>query len=316
MQSQPAAPIDRLSSILSDFRIQAQLHYSGSLCGFNHFDACDQQGYLHVLRAGELIVRHPDSRELPAMMYFDQPTVLLYPRPVTHRFENPPIDGSAFTCARLLFEGGRLNPLARALPAMIALPLTDIPGLRATLDLLFAETDHLRCGQRLLADRLFEVVLIQLIRWLLDHPRQAGVRPGLIAALSEPRLARALTAMHDNPGEQWTLQSMADHAGMSRTAFSKTFREMVGQTPADYLCDWRITLAQSRLREGRSIKLLAGELGYANPSTLSRAFTTKVGASPRDWLAGQRRGQHAARGRASQTSSRTSARLHAVIERN
>jgi len=31
-------------------------------------------------------------------------------------------------------------------------------------------TDHMRCGQRLLADRLFKVVAIQLLRWLLGRP--------------------------------------------------------------------------------------------------------------------------------------------------
>lgn len=72
---------------------------------------------------------------------------------------------------------------------------------------------------------------------------------------------------------------------MSRTAFANTFRELLGQTPADYLTGWRMALAQSRLREGRPIKLLADELGYANPSALLRAFASKVGLSPRAWLA-------------------------------
>jgi len=71
---------------------------------------------------------------------------------------------------------------------------------------------------------------------------------------------------------------------MSRTVFANTFREVVGQTPADYLTDWRILLAQSRLRQGQSIKLLAEELGYANPSALSRVFAARTGQSPRDWL--------------------------------
>src|SRR3546814_12060946 len=71
---------------------------------------------------------------------------------------------------------------------------------------------------------------------------------------------------------------------MSRTAFANTFRKVVGQTPADYLSDWRMALAQSRLREGQPIKSLAEEIGYANPSALSRAFAAKVGMSPRDWL--------------------------------
>src|SRR3546814_5453321 len=79
--------------------------------------------------------------------------------------------------------------------------------------------------------------------------------------------------MHDNPGHAWTLDRMAEYAGMSRTAFANTFREVVGQTPGDYLGSWRIALAQGRLREGRPMKILAEELGYANPSALSRAFT-------------------------------------------
>lgn len=266
--------------ILERFRVRAELHHAGALCGLNHFDARDGHGYLHVLRRGRLRVSHPGGRDLPRSMQFDEPTLLLYPRPLTHRFHNPPVEGSDFTCARLHFDGGISNPLARALPPIVALPLARVPGLEPALALLFAETDHVRCGQRLLADRLFEVVVIQLLRWLLDHPQDAGVRPGFITGMSDPRLARVLVAMHDAPGEPWPLERMADRAGMSRTAFANTFREVVGQTPADYLSDWRMALAQGRLREGRSIKILAAELGYANPSALSRAFTAKIGATP------------------------------------
>lgn len=277
-------PIDRLAGILDRFRVRAELHHTGALCGLSRFDAGDGVGYLHVLRRGELKVTHPGTRELKTM-HFDAPTLLLYPRPFTHHFHNPPADGSDFTCARLRFDGGAQHPLARALPSMIALPLADVPGLESALDLLFAETDRVRCGQRLLADRLFEVVVLKLLRWLLDHPEQAGVQPGLISGLSDARLARALVAIHDAPGDAWNLERMADCAGMSRTAFANTFRETVGQTPADYLTGWRIALAQGKLREGRSIKLLAEELGYANPSALSRAFAARVGVSPREWLA-------------------------------
>ena len=285
VQMQAFAPIDRLSGILERFRVRAQLHHSGALCGLNHFDACEGHGYLHVLRRGRLEVSHPGARDLPRSMRFDEPTLLLYPCPLTHRFHNPPTEGPDFTCARLSFAGGSENPLARALPPLIALPLARVQGLDQALALLFSETDRVRCGQRLLADRLFEVVVLQLLRWLLDHPREAGVRPGLIAGLSNPRLARALVAMHEGPGEPWTVERMAERAAMSRTAFANTFREVVGQTPSDYLTDWRMALAQSRLREGRPVKILAEELGYANPSALTRAFTAKVGMSPRDWLA-------------------------------
>ena len=282
---QAPASIDRLSGILDRFRVEAQLHHAGALCGLSHFDAGEGHGYLHVLRRGRLEVSHPGARDVPASLRFDEPALLLYPRPFTHRFHNPPMEGSDFTCARLCFDGGAENPLARALPPLVALPLARVPGLALALDLLFAETDRVRCGQRLLANRLFEVVVLQLLRWLLDHPQEAGVQPGLITGLSNPRLARALVAMHDAPGESWSLERMAGCAGMSRTAFATTFRAVVGQTPADYLAGWRMALAQSRLRAGQPIKALAQELGYANPSALSRAFTAKVGMAPRDWLA-------------------------------
>jgi len=285
------SPIDRLSGLLERFRVRAQLHHSGALCGLNQFDAGDGHGYLHVLRRGRLEVSHPGTRALPPLLRFDEPTLLFYPRPLTHRFRNPPVEGADFTCARLGFEGGAENPLARALPPLIALPLARVPGLDLALELLFRETDQVRCGQRLLADRLFEVVLIQLLRWLLDHPQEAGMQPGLVAGLSEPRLARALVAMHEAPGEAWTLERMAERAGMSRTAFANAFREHVGQTPAEYLAGWRIALAQDRLREGQPLKRLASELGYANPSALSRAFTARMGMSPRQWSQGLGNGE-------------------------
>jgi len=278
-------PLDRLSGLLERFRVQAHLHHSGPLCGLHHFDAAQGHAYLHVLRRGSLEVTHPTGdRTVPRSLQLDQPTLLLYPRPFTHRFHNPPREGSDFTCARLDFEGGLQHPLVKALPPLVQVPLASVPGLSTSLELLFAETDQVRCGQRWLADRLFEVVLLQLLRWLLDDPAASGVQSGLIRGLADPRLARTLVALHERPGEAWTLERMAACAGVSRTVWATTFRDVVGQTPADYLADWRVALAQARLREGQPIKRLAHELGYANPSALSRAFAARTGQSPRDWL--------------------------------
>ena len=277
-------PVDRLSALLERFRVRAQLFHNGPLCGVTHFAAEPGRAFLHVLRRGEMVVMHRASAGPPRRVVVSEPSLLFYPRTLMHDFHNAPTDGSDFVCASLEFDGGDSHPLARALPAMVCLPLRKVEGLGQSLALLFAETDRVRCGHRLLADRLFEVVLLQMLRWLLDHPEEGGVSTGLLAGLSDPRLALALVAMHQNPGRLWSLLDMAQTAGMSRSAFAARFNTVVGETPAEHLVNWRLSIAKAELRNGRSIKTLAGELGYATPSALSRAFAHKLGLSPRQWL--------------------------------
>ncbi len=74
---------------------------------------------------------------------------------------------------------------------------------------------------------------------------------------------------------------------MSRASFAAHFHKVVGQTPADYVLSWRVSLAQKRLRDGRPMALIADEVGYESPSALARAFRRKIGTSPREWLQAQ-----------------------------
>lgn len=284
LSSTPALPIDRLSALLERFRVQAHLFHAGALCGITHFDARAGRGFLHVLRRGEMVVMHRPRSGAPRKIKINEPTLLFYPRPLEHEFHSAPTEGADFVCATLDFDGGERHPVVAALPPVVVLPLRAVDGLEQTLALLFAETEHVRCGQRLLANRLFEVLLLQLLRWLLDHPDQAGMTAGLIYGLAHPRLARALTAMHESPGAAWALEPMAKAAGMSRSAFAAEFKLQVGVTPAEYLLQWRVSLAQSMLMSGASIKLASEKLGYASAASFSRAFSQSAGVSPRTWL--------------------------------
>lgn len=276
--------VDRLSTLLDRFRVRASLFHAGPLCGRSTFEAQPDRAFLHVLRRGQLKIEHEPGTGAPRHVVVDEPTLLLYPRALNHSFINPPREGSDFTCATLRFDGGDRNPIVGALPAFVRVPLDAVPGLRPALDLLFSETERVRCGSRLLADRLFEVVLIQLLRWIIDHPQAVGVSSGLVMGLSDPRLARVLVALHAAPQDEWTLARMAAVAGMSRSAFADAFRSITGSTPAAYLTDWRLTLASTLLQNGRPQKLVAAELGFSTASSLSRAFKERFGAAPRAWL--------------------------------
>ena len=276
--------VDRLSSLLERFRVRAHLFHNGPLCGVTHYAAEPGRGFLHVMRNGEMTLTHRARSGAPKKLRITEPTLLFYPRPLAHDFHNAPAEGCDFTCAAVEFEGGDEHPLARALPPVVVLPLAQVPALEHTLTLLFAETEQVRCGHRLLANRLFEVLLLQLLRWLLDHPEDSGVPAGLLNGLSHPQLAKALVALHEAPGDAWSLPRMAECAGMSRSAFAAAFKSHVGEGPAEYLAQWRLSIAQTRLRQGSPLKAIAEDLGYSSASALSRVFAQKVGRSPRDWL--------------------------------
>lgn len=278
--------IDRLSSLLERFRVRAHLFHAGPLCGVTTFEAREGRGFLHVLRSGEMVVTHTSRAGVRRKIVVKEATLLFYPRPLAHHFHNAPVEGSDFVCATIDFDGGNAHPLARALPPLIVLPLREVEGLEPALSLLFAEATQVRCGHRLLADRLFEVVLIQLLRWLLEHPNEGELPIGMLTGLSDPQIARVLVSLHERPGDPWSLEQMAQTAGMSRSAFAVRFKALVGTTPADYLAHWRLAIAQAALRQGASIKTIAADLGYANASALSRLFTQKIGVSPRGWLEG------------------------------
>lgn len=273
-------PLDRLSALFERFRVRASLFHAGTLCGIQRFDAEPGRGFLHVLLRGEMTVSHPGT---PGRVPVQGPSLLFYPRAQAHVFHNPPVDGADFVCATLAFEGGDAHPVARALPPWVILPLADAPDLGGTLDLLFRERHADRCGQRLIVDRLFEILLLQLVRWLLDRPDAAGVPVGLLRGLGHPAIARVLAAIHERPGAEWGLRDMADRAGMSRSTFAATFRQVVGQPPADYVAALRVLIAARKLEAGVGLKQVADELGYASASSLSRAFVNQVGQSPRAW---------------------------------
>ena len=110
------------------------------------------------------------------------------------------------------------------------------------------------------------------------------VESGVLLGLADERLGKAIESMHRHPETRWSLEQLAQQAGMSRARFATHFREVVGMTPFDYLTNWRLGIAQTMLRKGSSLKLIASSVGYANATALTRVFTQRLGMSPSEWL--------------------------------
>lgn len=267
---------DRLVWLLEHFELRARVFQAGVLNCNASFDERPGRGYLHVLRSGriELISRHRGPVEL------QDPCVVFFMNPTAHRLQL--LERSvSLVCATFEFGLGEGNPLVKALPEMTMVRLADAPLLGLTVQQLFQEADENHCGRQAVLDRLCEVALILVFRDLMDQKR---LDVGLLAGLADPRLARAITDMHAQPQKNWTLEELARSAGMSRARFAVRFREVVGTTPGDYLGEWRVGLAQSMLLKGKPLEVIAGDVGYASASALSRAFLARRGMPPTRWL--------------------------------
>lgn len=269
--------MDRLSFLLSRFSLSAGVFYTGQICGIHHFERDTQRGHIHLIKRGPAALT--GGRE--GTLSITEPTLLFLPRPDEHRLVADDRDGADVVCASIQFGGGGRNPITDSLPALVQVPLAELGGAQAVLDLMYEEAFSAHCGRQAALDRLCELLLIRLLRHCLDRGLTQG---GTLAGMADPRLAKAMVGLHEDAARPWTLEAMADRAGMSRARFAAHFRAVVGETPADYLAAWRVMLAQQLLRAGRPLKHIAGDVGYASPSALTRAFIRKVGEPPTQWL--------------------------------
>ena len=268
--------MDRLSALFNHFSPRAVTFHSGELCGISNFEDDAKLGYIHLVQSGELHIFHGDQ----ALDTVTVPSVLFYPRPCCHRLVAAPHSETRTLCASIDLGHATGNPLCSALPDLLIIPFHAIPNLLPTLDILFTEAAGDHCGRQVALDRLMEYFLVLLLRHLIDAKE---ITAGILAGLGDAKLAKAIIAIHERPEFPWHLEQLADEANMSRARFAAHFRELVGMTPMDYLTDWRLGVAQTLLRRGKSVKAVAPRVGYCSPTAFSRIFARKLGVAPSAW---------------------------------
>lgn len=266
--------IDRLTTLLARFQPSAHVFFAGKRCDAHTFDAKRTVGHIHWLFEGkvDLIVARKPIETL------DEPCVVFLPKPIAHSLIPRP--KAKMLCCEFEFGHRVSNPLVVMPNEVVVIKMREAEEFETLGQLIQEEFVNSRCGQQFGLTQLMQYFVLMLLRHLISTGRLSS---GITKALADPRLLRAVTAMHDHPGRDWCVERLALEAGMSRAAFFSHFKQATGQTPTDYLTDWRISISKSLLLSGEALKPIAHAVGYGSPAALIRVFKRKVGCSPSDW---------------------------------
>jgi AraC-like DNA-binding protein len=170
------------------------------------------------------------------------------------------------------------RPLLDALPVVLRV---DAGGTGdAVLDHLAAEVALDTPGQQVVLDRLLDWLLVCTMREWFDRP--GGKPPAWWTAQRDPVAGDALRLLHAEPSAPWTVSSLADRIGVSRSTLAKRFADLVGEPPLTYLTRWRMTLAADLLVEQKAATVadVARAVGYSDPFGFSAAFKRVRGVNP------------------------------------
>jgi len=183
--------------------------------------------------------------------------------------------------SRFAVGGKHADMLLGLLPPIVHLRReSDQAALRWSVDRMMQELRDGQPGAVLIAQDLAHMVLVYALRVHLAESLGQGT--GWFFALADKRLSLAIAAMHADPARRWTLRELAERAGMSRSIFALRFKEVVGETPMQYVSRWRMLLACDRLENaGDPVSIIADALGYESESSFSTAFRRVMGCSPR-----------------------------------
>jgi AraC-like DNA-binding protein len=221
--------------------------------------------------------------------------VILFPHGTAHLLENPTHDTARFLAGGYRLDQARPHPMVQDLPDVVTIraQADRHPRLQASIGLLRGELDDQQHGSDLVLSALLDVLLVHVMRACLIE--RAGLQTtGWCAALDDEAIARSLRALHEQPADQWTVESLGAHVGLSRAAFARKFTALVGQPPLTYLTWWRLTTAAHLLRAtDLPLSAVARRSGYSSAYAFANAFKREYGVP-----AGHFRRQHRGDGRA------------------
>lgn len=292
------APHDLLSELLRSVRVSGDriaAYAPPRAFSIGFADA----GALHMIEAGELALRIDGDAHVERVGRGD---VVLLPRGDPHHISDAgkrapaavradasehgvPASGRArWLCGTFTIGDPQASHLLASLPAAIVLRSAGgqaREGLEVAHRMLLLEMRSPSQGSAVMVARILDLVFIQILRaWAAG----TNAEPNWLAGALDPQIGRALSAIHRDPGHDWTVTELARACSLSRSAFAAQFAARVGRPPATYLAHVRLDAATDLLRNtSLPVALVAENVGYTSEPAFSRAFKRRYGTPPARW---------------------------------
>jgi AraC-like DNA-binding protein len=254
-------------------------------------------GSLHIVEEGELMLWLDGD---PHVEHVSRGDVVLLPRGDPYHVsdagkraqamapagaaENDAPEPARWLCGTFTIGDPQASHLLGSLPAVIILRGSRGPaleGLEVAHRMLVFEMQSPSQGSAVMVARILDLIFIQILRaWAAG----TDAEPNWLAGAFDPQIGPALSAIHRDPGHDWTVEEMARACNLSRSAFAARFVARVGKPPATYLAHVRLDAATDLLH-GTSlpVTLIAKNVGYTSEAAFSRAFKNRYGTPPARW---------------------------------
>lgn len=311
--------MDVLSEMLKAVKLDGAVFFHGEFSApwcARQPDSCSMASYLsststhviifHLVTEGRGYARIEENGRPVSLSPGD---IVMFPHGDAHLMGNgppvTPVDGAqqlqqVLTERRMLSQfggGGELTKLIcgymacdsqlsqmflAGLPSLLKINVRDSPSGKWLEDTLRYSVEHADAsgpGGTAVVAKLSEALFVETLRWHIA--KLPPTQTGWLAGVRDPDVGKALAFLHRQPAHPWTIASLANEVGLSRSVLAERFRHYLSDTPMGYLTRWRLQLAAQVLTStSKSVAEVAGEVGYESEPSFNRAFKREFGVPP------------------------------------
>jgi len=277
------------NDFVSLLKFEVEIYHNAKVCGdWEIREHLLGMTCFHIVMTGRCMLNIPDMLETE----LNEGDLIIFPKELKHKMwsieqqsggqvhlsYDSQMQGTGLLCGEVKMMHLYQNQLLNVLPPVLLIKndekvawLGQLKSLLLNESLLYAQT------RSETLNRLSEMLFIFALRHYME---QENTQPGLLALYGDPRLAKSIKAFHHSPNRKWGLDNLAVEAGMSRTSFSKYFKQKSNWTVYQYTTWWRMQQAWEKLKLGDKISSVAEQVGYQSEAAFSRAFQKQFGKNP------------------------------------